>query len=320
MTEEQSFNEDVNREDLENTENIEDTEDGFEIEIVDDVDPQEKPRRPADAKPEIPDDGDLENYSEGVQKRLKKLTFEAREAARQQAEAQRLRDEALQYAQRLHAENERLQKLSQQGQEYAVSQGKARAEAQLSNAQAAYKAAYEAGDSDGLLKAQVDLTKAQNDLYRFENYRPPAPRAPAQQPAQPQTQPQAQAQPQLNNRQKAWLAENDWYGNNPEMTGYALGVHERLVKSGVDPDSDTYYSQIDAAVRQRFADEFSTGEEEVTPPPRKAQNVVTPAARSAQTPRRVKLTATQAAVAKKLGLTPQQYAAELLKLKGQENG
>lgn len=295
------------------------SEDDLDIEIVDDVDPEDKPRRPEDAKPEIPNDEDLESYSEGVQKRLKKLTFEAREAARQQAEAQRLRDEAVQYAQRLHAENQRLQQVSTKGTEYAISQAKAAAEAQITNAEAKYKAAYEAGDSEALIAAQRDLNTAQYNLARVQNYRPPAPQPqPEYQPTPQQAPQQAQQpqQPQLNARQKAWLAENDWYGKNPEMTGAALGVHERLVKSGVDPDSETYYNQIDEVMRRRFPDEFSGVEEEVKPPARKAQNVVAPAARAAKSPRRIKLTSTQAALAKRLGLTPQQYAAQLLKEQG----
>lgn len=292
---------------------LDDNDSDFDIEIVDDVDPEDKPRRPEDAKPEIPDDDDLESYSESVQKRLKKLTFEAREAARQQAEAQRLRDEAVQYAQRLHAENQRLQQVSTKGTEYAISQAKAAAEAQIANAEAKYKTAYEAGDSEALIAAQRDLNTAQYNLARVQNYRPPAP----QPQPQPQYQPQPQPQPQqLNERQKAWLERNDWYGTNPEMTGAALGVHERLVKSGVDPDSETYYNQIDEVMRRRFPDEFSDVGEEVKPPARKAQTVVAPAARAAKSPRRIKLTSTQAALAKRLGLTPQQYAAQLLKEQG----
>ena len=316
MTEEQNT-EEFDRDDAPEVELDDDSD--FNIEIVDDVDPEEKPRRPADAKPEIPDDDDLESYSEGVQKRLKKLTFEAREAARQQAEAQRLRDEAVQYAQRLHAENQRLQQMSTKGTEYAISQAKVAAEAQITNAEAKYKAAYEAGDSEALIAAQRELNTAQYNLARVQNYRPPAPQPQPQYqptPQQPQ-QPQAQTQaPQLNARQKAWLERNDWYGKNPEMTGAALGVHERLVKSGVDPDSETYYSQIDDVMRRRFPDEFSDVGEEVKPPARKAQNVVAPAARAAKSPRRIKLTSTQAALAKRLGLTPQQYAAQLLKEQG----
>ena len=292
-------------------------DDDFEVEVVDDVAPEDKPRRAEDEKPDIPDDSDLEGYSESVQKRLKKLTFEAREAERQRQEAIRQREEAIQYAQRVHQQNQQLQESSTKGQEFAVAQAKERAQAQIANAEAAYKQAYEAGDTDGLLKAQQSLTKAQNELYRFEQWRPQ--RAQQEPAPQPQVQPQAQPQaPKLNSKQQAWLDRNDWYGNHSEMTGYALGVHERLVKSGVDPDSDTYYNEIDAAVRRRFADEFSEEEAPVKPTPRKAQNVVAPAARTQKSPRRIKLTASQAAIAKRLGLTPKQYAEQLVK--EQNNG
>lgn len=289
-------------------------DDDFEVEVVDDVAPEDKPRRAETEAPDIPDDSDLEGYSESVQKRLKKLTFEAREAERQRQEAIRQREEAIAYAQRIHQQNQQLQEYSSRGQEYAVNQAKERAKIQLASAETAYKQAYEAGDTEGLINAQRAMNTAQNELSRLESWRPQRPQA--QQPApQPQVQPQV---PQLNAKQKAWLDRNNWYGTNSEMTGYALGVHERLVKSGVDPDSDTYYNEIDAAVRRRFADEFPDEQEQVKPAARKAQNVVAPAARTQKSPRRIKLTASQAAIAKRLGLTPKQYAEQLVK--EQNNG
>lgn len=288
---------------------VEDSDDDLEVEIVDDVRPEDRPRRAENAAPEIPDDDDLENYSESVQKRLKKLTFEAREAERQRQEAIRQREEAVEYARRVHAQNESLQKQSRQGQAAMVEQAKERAAAQLASAESAYRQAYEAGDTDALLDAQRKMTAAQYDLQRFAQYRPPAE---PQAPQTPAYQPQNQA-PQLNARQRTWLANNQWYGQNAEMTAIALAAHERLVKSGVDPDSDTYYNQIDEAVRRRFPEEFSEGQEEVKPAPRKAKNVVAPAGRTQTSPRKVKLTPSQVAIAKRLGVTPQQYAAQLLK-------
>ena len=294
-------------------------DDDFEVEVVDDVAPEDKPRRAEEEKPDIPDDADLEGYSESVQKRLKKLTFEAREAERQRQEAIRQREEAIAYAQRVYQQNQQLQEYSSKGQEYAVEQAKARATSEVQVAESAYKQAYEAGDSQALLEAQKALSKAQNDLYRLEQWRPQA-RPQAQQPApQVQPKPSQPSTPELNSKQQAWLERNrSWYGSNSEMTGYALGVHERLVKSGVDPDSDTYYNEIDAAVRRRFADEFPDEQEPVKPAPRKAQNVVAPAARTQKSPRRITLTASQAAIAKRLGLTPKQYAEQLVK--EQNNG
>lgn len=301
----------------------EDDEDALQVEVVDDVDPKDKPRRSEDAKPEIPDDDDLESYSEGVKKRLKKLTFEAREAERQRQEAIRQREEAIQYAQSVQADNARLQEASSKGRQFAVEQAKGRAEAQVANAEAAYRQAYEAGDTDALMEAQKVLSRAQNELYRIESWQPPA-RPEEGQPAQQRThqpapQPQQRPQaPQLNERQKAWLAANEsWYGKNEEMTGAALGIHERLVKNGVDPNSEAYYNEIDTVMRRRFADEFSDEDAPVAPR-RKATNVVAPAARTAKTPRKVRLTASQAAIAKRLGLTPKQYAEQVIK--DQTNG
>jgi hypothetical protein len=295
----------------------EDTDDDdFEIEIVDDVPDDEKPRRAENEKPDLPDDDDLENYSESVQKRIKKLKFEYHEAERQKQEAARLREEAINYAKQIQAENERLRQSLQQNEGSLVEQAKARVESELNSAKAAYRTAYEAGDSEGVLEAQSKLTQLQNDMYRLQNYRPAPQKQPAPQPApQPQYTPQKAEDVQLTPAQKSWLAKNDWYGKDRQMTAFALGVHEELVHSGVVPDSERYYSEIDQQVRSRFADKFSDAadQEEVTPRQKKAANVVAPAARSAKTPRKIKLTSTQAAIAKRLGLTNEQYAAQLMK-------
>jgi hypothetical protein len=290
---------------------IEEDESGeFEIEIVDDVAEDDKPRRAEPAKEEdIPDEGDLEGYSEAVQKRIKKLTFEAKEAARQQAAAARERDEATNYAKSIYEQNKKLQEQLTQGQGAVVEQAKGRVESELNSAKAAYRSAYELGDADKIVDAQSKMIELQGRLSQLQNYRP-APRAQEEPAPQPKPQPTVK----LDERQTEWMNNNKWYGNNSEMTGFALGVHERLVRNGVDPNSKTYYTEIDSAVRKRFADEFSDGAgEEVTPTPRKAANVVAPAGRSAPSPRRIKLTSTQAALAKRLGLKPEQYAAQLMK-------
>ena len=293
-------------------------DDDFEIEIVDDVAPEDKPRRPADAEPDIPEDDDLEGYSEQVQKRLKKLTFEAKEAARQQAEANRQREEAINYAKTLAEQNKKLQEDVQKNQGYVVDQAKGRLSAELERAKVAYKNAYEAGDADALLEAQAHLTKLQNDQYRWDSFKPAA--RPAVEPAAPAAQPVAQQQQvRLTSNQERWLSNNDWYGKDRRMTSFALGVHEELVYNGVEPDSEKYYTEIDRELRKTFPDKFSDGEEvEVPARQKKPAAVVAPAARSAKTPRKIRLTSTQVAIAKRLGLTNEQYAAQVLK--EQQNG
>jgi hypothetical protein len=289
-----------------------DLNDELEIEIVDDVEEDDKPRVSEKdyTGPEIPEDDEIESYSERVQKRMKKLSFEAKEAERQRQALAREREELLRVSQTFHSENEKLRQQLQQNEGTLVAQAKARLEAQLAQAKASYKEAYELGDTEKMIEAQEKLTSLNNDMYRVNNYRP----RPAQQPApQAVQQPQRPQAPKLDERQERWLSDNDWYGKDRQMTAFALGVHEELVYNGVDPNSDKYYTEINSAVRKRFADKFEDDLEEVEVAPKKKANVVAPATRSSKNPQKVKLTQTQVALAKRLGLTPQQYAAQLLK-------
>ena len=313
----QDVTDDVNDKDAAVETAAEGADDEIEIEIVDDVPDDEKPRRAEGEKADIPDDDDLESYSESVQKRIKKLKFEYHEAERQKQEAARLREEAINYAKQIHAENERLRQNLQKNEGSLVEQAKARVESELNSAKAAYRTAYEAGDSEAVLEAQSKLTQLQNDMYRLQNYRPQPQPAPQ---AQPEPQPQAQVPQraedvQLTPEQKAWLARNDWWGKDRRMTSYALGVHEDLVHNGVAPDSEKYYAEIDKELRKVFPHKFAdvAGEEEVTPRQQKATQVVAPATRSAKKPSKIKLTSTQVAIAKRIGVTPEQYAAQLMK-------
>jgi len=290
---------------------VENENDELEIEVVDDVPEDQKPRRAEDAKPNVPEDDEIENYSESVQKRIKQLKFEFHEAERQKAAAAREREEAVKYAQQVLEQNRKLQEQLQKGQSAVVEQAKGRLEVEVASARAAYKAAYEAGDADALADAQEKLIDLRGRMMQLQTYRPPQPERVADV-RTPQPQPQ-QPQVQLSPRQRDWLSKNDWYGKDGRMTGFALGVHEELMQRGVDPDSEKYYSEVDAAMRQHFADRFSDGESEVSAPVKKAAPVVAPAARNAKTPRKVQLTATQDALRKRLGLTREQYVAQLLK-------
>jgi hypothetical protein len=222
----------------------------------------------------------------------------------------REREELLRVSQTFHSENEKLRQQLQQNEGTLVAQAKARLEAQLAQAKASYKDAYELGDTEKMIEAQEKLTSLNNDMYRVNNYKPRPAQQPAPQAVQQTQRPQA---PKLDERQERWLSDNDWYGKDRQMTAFALGVHEELVYNGVDPNSDKYYTEINSAVRKRFADKFEDDLEEVEVAPKKKANVVAPATRSSKNPQKVKLTQTQVALAKRLGLTPQQYAAQLLK-------
>ena len=286
---------------------------GLEIEVVDDT-PEEdrnRPRRAEDAKPDIPDDNEVEKYSEGVQKRIKQLRYEYHEERRAKEEAARLREEALKYAEQVKSENERLRKSLEENEDVLLTQAKTRLDAQLDRAKAAYKAAYESGDPDALLEAQAQLTDLQNEKFRIQSYRPQR-----RQPEQEFTPPPAEAQPQIakpDAKALAWADDNEWFGKDKRMTGYAFGVHEELVTNGVAPNTEEYYNEIDAAMRRAFPDKFAVVAEEPAPQQRQAGNVVAPPSRTAKTPRKVKLTPSAVALAKRLGLTPEQYAAQLMK-------
>lgn len=316
LAEEQEFEEETVAEAIEKAQGKQldtgDDDDGFEIEVVDDT-PEEdkgKPRRAEGSDPKVPDDDEIQSYSEGVQKRIKQLKFEYHEERRAKEEAARLQEEALKYAQQVQQENSRLLKTLEEGEGVLVNQAKGRVSAELDKAKAAYKAAYETGDPDALIEAQERLTTLQNEKIRYENYRP-QPRQ--QQAPQPQYQQPTPRPNRPSDRALQWAQRNDWFEKDSEMTGYAYGLHEKLVKSGVAPDTEEYYNQIDNAVRRVFPDRFDDVSFEETAPQRQAGNVVAPAARSGKKPRKVQLTSTQVSLAKRLGLSNEQYAAQLMK-------
>ena len=288
------------------------SDDKFEIEIVDDT-PEEdrgRPRKAEDAEPEIPDEDELDKYSEGVQKRMKKMTYEVNEQRRNKEEAIRLREEALRYAESIKAENERLRKSLEQGEQTLVNQAKGRVQAELDRAKVAYKEAIDSGDSDLILEANDKVTALRIEADKIDSYKPA--KRPAPQP-QPQYQQQAPAVPQVDPRAVEWGKRNTWFEKDPEMTGFAYGVHQRLVQSGIDPNTDQYYTEIDKAMKKVFPDKFDDGQIEEQAPQRQAGSVVAAPSRTTKKSRTVRLTSTQASLAKRLGLSNEQYAAQLMK-------
>ncbi len=291
---------------------VEGSDSEIELEIVDDT-PEEdrnKPRRADGTEPEIPSDDEIKNYSESVQSRINKLKYEFHEERRAKEEAQRILDESVNRTNQLMEQNRKLQEQLTKGQGQLVNQAKSRIEAELAQAKAAYKQAYESGDSDALTEAQLKLSTIAAQKTRLDAYRPKAPKAPTtEQQSQfqqiPQQAPVQQPKIEVDPQAKEWASRNTWFGQDEEMTGFAFGVHERLVKEGVDPRSENYYERIDEAMKRTFPDKF--GQQ------RNPGSVVAPVARSTKSPRQVKLTKSQVALAKRLGITPEKYAAQLMK-------
>jgi len=319
LAEEQEFEtkEETVAEAIEATKETSAQDDDFEIEVVDDTPEQDKgkPRRAENAEPQVPSDDEVEKYSDGVQKRIKQLKFEFHEERRLKEEASRLQNEALKYAEHVKQENEKLRKTLDEGESVLVNQAKGRVSAEIDKAKIAYKTAYEAGDSDALIEAQAKLSELQVEKSKYDGYKPQPRKEPTSQPAPEPQYPQETPQPpKPDQRALEWAKNNDWFEKDPEMTGYAYGLHEKLVKSGIDPRSEEYYSEIDDAVRRVFPDKFDDGPIiEESAPQRQTGNVVAPAARSGKKPRKVQLTSTQVSLAKRLGLSNEQYAAQLMK-------
>lgn len=294
--------------------------DKIEIEVVDDTPPedQNRPRRPEDAEPAIPDDDEIAGYSESVQKRIKRLRYEFHEERRSKEAAARERDEALEVARRSTDELMRARQNAAQGESVAIEQAKQRVKAQVAEANRVFKEAYESGDADALVKAQNALTDLKNEEYRISSFRPQQKPAAAQQ--TPAVTQQAPTVPKPSARAESWAEKNDWFGKpgSEDLTAQAFVAHERAIKQGIAPDSDEYYKFIDGAVRKTFPDRFQDADKGQQQRQRPSV-VVAPAARSAsQNPRKVTLTSTQVSIAKRLGVTLEQYAAQMLK--EQKNG
>lgn len=279
------------------------TSDDFEVEIVDDTPEHDRgrPRRQEGKEPEIPEDDEISNYSEKVQDRIKKLKFEYHEERRAKEEAERISNEAANALKRLHEENEKLRHTLTKGENALVQQAKVRVQAELDRAKSAYKQAYEVGDTDAIIEAQEKLAALSAQKVQFDRYKPKE--------AQPQRPPALPVQQNRPDREAVeWAERNQWFGKNKRMTSFAMGVHDELVSEGIDPRSQEYYRRIDQEVRNTFPDQFDS-------PRQSAGTVVAPASRSSKTPRKITLTTTQVALAKRLGLTNEQYAAQLLKEK-----
>ena len=286
-----------------------------ELDVVDDTPERDRGRKPLERAVEDPSDDELQNYSEGVKKRIKELTHARHDERRAKEALMRERAELERVTKAMMEENRRLKQYVSTGEQEYVKVATSAAEASVDAAKRRYKEAYDAGDADALLEAQTQLNEAQFRLNQAKNYRA----APVQEQeiaVQPErTVPEA---PQIDDKTLRWQARNQWWGapGNEDMTSFSLGLHHKLVNSGVDPRSDEYFEQIDARLRKAFPDYFG-GETQPTSnptqPARKPATVVAPAARSTGV-KRVQLTKTQLDLAAKFGLTPQQYAAELVKM------
>lgn len=258
---------------------------------------------------------ELEDYSDRVRTRMAQLKKVWHDERRAKEATQREREEALRLAQNIIEENKRLKATLSSGEEMYMQALKDAAEREFDIAKREYREAYDAGDTERVVEAQQRLTTAQLKLQQATGYRPQYSQQKALQEEikEVYTEVQRPQAPQPDYKATVWQQQNPWFGTDEEMTSLALGLHEKLVRSGVDPRSDDYYSRIDNTMRKRFPEYFGGTQEQAKPTPRaKPATVVAPATRSTA-PKKIVLTKTQVNLAKKLGITPEQYARELMK-------
>ena len=290
-------------------------EDDVEIEVVDDT-PEKDRGKKASAPPDEVTDEELQSYSDKVKKRIQHFSKGFHDERRAKEQALREREELERYARQLLDENRGLKGSVDKGHNALIESAKKQVQGELQAAKQQYREAYESGNTDTMLAAQETLNAAQIRMDKVNNLKPRAATtedtslqtapSPVQ---QRQTAPTAQAA--RDEKAESWRAENTWFGSNDEMTAYALGYHSTLVKDGIDPRSDTYYEKINARMRKMFPEDFDEddGGEPEPPKAKKSASVVAPASRSTA-PRKIRLTESQIAIAKRLGVPLAEYAKQ----------
>jgi len=286
-----------------------------EIEIEDDTPEVDRGREPMPKElvEELEAD-ELEEYSDKVKTRLKQMKKVWHDERREKEQAMRERMAAEDLARRILNENKQLKGRLTEGEKYYLETYKSAAELELDSAKREYKEAYDMGDSDKLVDAQERIANANYKLQKAREYTPSL----QNQQDEVQQQPEAQV-PRPDQRTVAWQERNTWFGQDEEMTSLALGLHQKLVKQyGTSyPSTDEYWQKVDDTMRRRFPDYFNdkTFEAETKPAGRtdKPSTVVAPATRSTSS-KKIVLKQSQLSIAKRLGLTPEQYAREIMKM------
>jgi len=275
-------------------------EEKVEVEQVEEKPVETKTEETKDEKAD-----ELKTYSDGVQKRIAKLTRKMREAERQ-------KEEALAFAQSVKTERDSLQSRFVKADKSYVSEFETRVKSNMDAARSALRTAIEAGDVDAQVKAQEQMATLNADAVRLASLK--SQQEEPKEEKQVNVSPSQAEQPVRSDpKAEAWAAKNSWFGNDTAMTYTAFDMHKTLVeKEGYDPQSDEYYEEIDKRLRVEFPNKFDKVADTTTEKAKPAQTVAS-ARRPASTGRRktVKLTPSQVAIAKRLGVPLEEYAKQL---------
>jgi len=283
-----------------------------EVEIVNDELDEDKDQKIPEKEGVDPSDEELSSYSEKVQGRINKLTRARHDERIAKESIAREKQELERIAQQLFDENNQLKKYVNTGSQQYITQSKTLAERELDSARAQYKAAQEAFDADAILAAQESLLEAKMKINAINNFKQ-TPLQTSENRVQPRSY--ESPEPQLDEKTLRWQAKNQWFSADgfEDVSSYALGLHKKLMNSGYDPQSDEYFEQIDARVREKFPEVFGNERQKSNETSKRPTSVVAPAARSSGS-KKIQMTPRAMALAKKFGITPQQYAAQVAKL------
>jgi len=268
-------------------------------------------------EPEVKEDDEIEKYDEKVKKRIADLQSGFHNERRRAEEAAREREEAIAFAQSVAEENKKLKGSLSEGQSALLEQAKKVVSNEVEDAKRRYKMAYESGDSDALVEAQELLTAAKIKMDRVNNFKPALQKEETEVKTATKEVPR---QPQVDPKAAKWQSENSWFGSDDEMTSFALGLHTKLIKSGIDPNSDEYYTRLNSRIRQVFPENFGLDNNEPEPQssresvPRQKSNVVAPATRSTSSSK-IRLTPFQVTMAKKFGVSHELMAQKIAELR-----
>jgi hypothetical protein len=305
-------------------------EEKFEVEIEDDTPPEDRGRKPMKEPVEDPTEDELSSYDEKVQARIKKFTRGYHDERRAKEEALREREAAETFAKQVYEENKRLQQQLSSGSKVFIEQSQSSAAIELESAKKKYKQAYEEGDVDALTDAQAEIAEATLKLDKTRGMKPIEVDEKNYVPAQAE-------KPNLTPRTQKWVDNNsDWWGKDDEMTMAAMGIDRKLQKEyGADyVGTEEYFKTIDKTMRKRFPEHFESGQsyEDDEPPPKKrtsepvdedddtphratrSASPVAPATRSTP-PNRIRLKASEAATARRLGVPIEEYAKQVALLR-----
>jgi hypothetical protein len=296
-------------------------EEGFEVVEVDDTPKEDRNVEPLpnDIKKDLETADSSAEYSKNVKDKFTQYKKAWHDERRAKEAALREQQEALAAAQSILDENRRLKEVLQSGEKELISSYQNSAELEASQARKAYKDAYDSGDSDALAEAQEEMMRAQLKLDRAKNFKPTV--QITENDVKLQTK-QSQQPAQMDDKVAEWVSNNPWYvdPDKKSMSKYAVFIHEELEEKfgRAFVGTDEYFKRIDKEVQRRFPEEFDDTEvrnEEEEKPQRTSRlsTVVAPAKRSTSS-KKIVLTKTQVALAKKFGLSPEQYARELNKL------